>query len=160
MRSIAATLVFTLSLLTAGSAQARPEFPQAVQDAADAPCLPQCSLCHRDTSGGGVADQPFAQSLLSQGDGNGEEGIVAAMDRMRQQNMDSDGDGTSDIDELSQGKDPNYAGDALVCLPDVGCGARVARAPAEQGMGAVLTALAALALAHLRRRRRAQALRR
>jgi len=118
------TLALTLfaACSAAASARALPEFPQELQDATDAPCSPHCNICHRDDyAGGGTVDQPFAISMERIG-GLGHD-VARAVERLRQNDVDSDGDGTSDIEEISRGDDPNTAYDAGICGPMVGCAA-------------------------------------
>jgi hypothetical protein len=43
--------------------------------------------------------------------------------------IDSDGDGESDIVELTTGNDPNSEGEARICGPNYGCGAHISRVP-------------------------------
>ena len=71
-----------------------------------------------------------------------------------------DGDDMNDGEELKRGRSPVIFGDASVCAPEYGCGARLARLP-EPGLGDArpwLAGLAAFALfsriATKRRRRR------
>jgi hypothetical protein len=113
-------------------------------------------------NGGGRADQPFARSLLEMGGIESADAMKYAVDQLKQQNVDSDADGVGDIDEISQGKDPNYAGDALICLPDAGCGAHVAPRNSDDGFDAalVLALAVALGLAVTRKKRSAREMRR
>jgi hypothetical protein len=104
-------------------------------------------------NGGGLADQPFAKSLLEIGGVESSDAMQYAVDQLKQENVDSDGDGVGDIDEISQGKDPNYAGDALICLPDAGCGAHVAPRIPNDGWDAALALAVALTLAGTRKKR-------
>jgi hypothetical protein len=119
--------VLVLGWLTGGGrAHALPEYPKYLQTAADTPCLPHCNVCHRDDNAGdGTIDRPFGKSIERVGRlrGGGQSSITQAVDTLRAQNTDSDGDGIADIDELSHGEDPNYAGDGSICGPQVGCSA-------------------------------------
>lgn len=111
-----------LSLLTL--ALATPDFPAEVSGALGMPCDPTCMLCHSTASGGpGTATQPFSVAMM-------ERGMVAydvpsltdALTAMESDGVDSDADGTSDIDELLLGADPN--GGADFCAgptPQYGC---------------------------------------
>ena len=112
-------------------ARALPDYPKYLQSAADAPCLPHCNLCHRDdNAGSGTVDRPFGKSLQQVGHlgGGGKSDVTRSVGEIRTQKTDSDGDGVSDIDELSAGEDPNYAGDGSLCGPRVGCSAASTRA--------------------------------
>jgi hypothetical protein len=155
MRATLLTASLTLlASLTPLSASARPEFVDRLQAATDAPCVPQCTICHESVSGGGPADQPFAKSLMQMGGLEGPGALEYSVSQLEQNGVDSDGDGVGDIAEIRDGKDPNYAGDALICLPDVGCGAHVARELPANGLDASLAVLTALGLAFARRRKR------
>jgi len=139
---------------SAQTAQALPDYPKYLQTAADTPCLPHCNVCHRDdNAGSGTVDRPFGLSMEHIGGlgGGGSFDVARALDVLRSQKTDSDGDGVADSDELSQGEDPNYAGDGDLCGPQVGCSTS---APFSLWSGApALLALLALAL-----RRRVRAL--
>jgi hypothetical protein len=150
---LAAALASVL-LFAPRAAFGRAEFPDRLQEATHAPCVPQCSICHESVQGGGPADQPFAKSLRRMGKLEGPDAIKYAVDQLEQQNVDSDGDGVGDIAEIRAGKDPNYARDALICLPDVGCGAHVSREAPSDGLSVVLALGVALALVLTRRSRR------
>lgn len=149
-----------LSLLALGwlmhsdRAYALPEYPKYLQTAADTPCLPHCNVCHRDdNAGSGTVDRPFGKSIEQVGylSGGGQSSVTRAVDTLRSQNTDSDGDGVSDIDELSHGEDPNYAGDGSICGPQVGCSAA---GQARNAWSNGLSALLALSLALWFRRAR------
>lgn len=145
-----------LLLVLPRSALAKPEFVEPLQEATDAPCLPQCNICHSSVSGGGEPVQPFVESLESvAGEVESEEAIRWAVAQLEQQNIDSDGDGVGDIEEIRQGDDPNYAGDALICQPEVGCGAHIAPTTTHSPwrLNATLASLALLVGVRLRRRR-------
>ncbi|MDB4977314.1 MAG: hypothetical protein JWN48_5655 [Myxococcaceae bacterium] len=120
-------VLLTLGWATpAETARALPEYPKYLQSAAQTPCLPHCNVCHRDdNAGSGTIDQPFGKSLQEVGHlgGGGKSDVTRAVGDLRTQNTDSDRDGVSDIDELSAGEDPNYAGDGSICGPQVGCSA-------------------------------------
>ncbi len=156
MRRIPLILAFLPLALVAmtGVALARPEFPESLQKATGSPCVPQCSVCHESVNGGGPADQPFAKSLGDYGGYEGSDAIQAGIDGLKQDNVDSDGDGVGDVEEFRRGTDPNYAGDALLCLPDVGCGAHVAPRAPEDGIDAAFALAVALGLVASKRRRR------
>jgi hypothetical protein len=126
-------LLSSLTLLAApASALASQEYPGELQRVAAMPCVPSCTLCHVDTSGGtGTVIKPFG----------------------RDENTDSDGDGASDLAELAQGQDPNLSGDVSVCGPEFGC---AGVAPTGRlHFGAIVAMMLALALrVSIRRRSR------
>jgi MYXO-CTERM domain-containing protein len=120
-------------------AWALPDYPEALQDASGAPCLPHCNVCHRDDQAGhATVDRPLGLSLERVGKlgGGGPAQVTRAVERLRAAGTDSDGDGRPDIDELSAGDDPNYSGEGLLCGPEVGCSARSAggHPPADLGL--------------------------
>jgi MYXO-CTERM domain-containing protein len=76
---------------------------------------------------------------------NGQDELPGILDAMEKDEVDSDGDGVGDIDELRDGADPNIAGSTL-SPPTYGCLSTTPRtAPAAL--------LALLALGLVRRRR-------
>ncbi|MDB4991465.1 MAG: hypothetical protein JWN04_6643 [Myxococcaceae bacterium] len=125
-RQICMSLLALGWLVSADTARALPEYPKYLQSAAETPCLPHCNVCHRDdNAGSGTIDRPFGKSLQEVGHlaGGGKSDIARAVGDLRAKNTDSDGDGVSDMEELSAGEDPNYAGDGSICGPQVGCSA-------------------------------------
>lgn len=154
--SPAACGALTLALCWPAPAQASPTFPAEVQQALNMPCVPQCTLCHRDVNGGiGTVVQPFGQAMLAAGlEAKHPELIGPALDFLDQASTDSDGDGRPDVDELREGSNPNQAGGGVLCAT-YGCSTHLAR-PATSGTAAMLFSLiAAWLLPRARRRRRA-----
>jgi hypothetical protein len=139
----------TLLLLTA--AHASVTYPGDVEADAGMPCAPQCVLCHESNTGGaGTVTMPFGAALMDRGLlGGGQSDLLgAALDALDADAVDSDGDGTPDLDELAAGDDPNggpaFCG-ADVVAPQYGCFDQ-----AQAGAGLVAALVAALAA---RRRR-------
>jgi MYXO-CTERM domain-containing protein len=127
-------------------AQAREDFPGLVHASLKMKCTPGCGLCHVDPNGGGPRN-PWGTArgaFATIQDG----GAILA----KQMPPDFDRDGTDDVTELKAGSNPGIPGESSVCLPEYGCGARLARAPGPPG--SFLWALAAGALLSLRRRQR------
>lgn len=147
---------FALSLLAVRDASASPAYPDVLKETLALPEAPPCTTCHATPAGGfGTATQPFATYLKSRGlvaaDVGSLQGALAAAVGEKH---DSDGDGTSDVDALRAGDDPNGATDSSVPPPAYGCGARIAsRDPSPRASLATLPLIAA-ALAWARRRRR------
>ncbi len=150
------TLLHALSW--APPAHASPTFPAEVQKQLDMPCVPQCTLCHRDTGGGkGTVVRPFGQAMMAMGlEGKHPELIVTALGALEQGSADSDGDGTPDVTELREGKNPNQTGDGVLCAT-YGCSTRRRPAGGSSGPAMLVLVLAAPFVARVRRRcRRAQ----
>jgi hypothetical protein len=91
------------------------------------PYEPPCSLCHvRGSTGDGTAQTSFARALKARGlQPEDDSSLFAALDAMNRDNVDSDGDGTPDIQEIVNNTDPNSP--APVSLtghpgPNAGCG--------------------------------------
>lgn len=129
---------------------------------------PACTLCHGHATDAdaGPADTPFAAALVARGlspaagagggggTGGGDDGGLAkAIDAMRRDGVDSDGDGARDLDELSWGGDPNrYDGPKLEEEPlTYGCAFH--GGVGRHAVSSTVLVLAALALGRRRGRR-------
>lgn len=139
-----------LALLLAAPAFASASFPTAVKTHLSLGTEPpqSCSLCHLNgVTGIGTVNTLFGVSLRAHGAVALDEAkLGAALDAMRTDNTDSDGDGVPDVQELINGTDPNVPeGGTKAPSPRYGCGAN-----AVPG----LLAGGALVLLTLRRRRR------
>jgi hypothetical protein len=112
MRSSSVLLLFALVL--AAPLGASPIFTGIVRDALELSSAPPCTLCHATQSGGaGTATQPVVLSLMELGFvGNDPDSLLAALTELKALEIDSDGDGMSDVDELREGRDPNSASEA------------------------------------------------
>ncbi|HET7541073.1 MAG TPA: thrombospondin type 3 repeat-containing protein [Polyangiaceae bacterium] len=139
-------------------AHAEPEFPGAIQDAANIPCTPTCLLCHTAIPGSASnLNMHFAQTVIANGVEPGNpESLNAVVAKLRANMVDTDGDGQLDVDELAAGTDPNSADPrAELCGPTYGCGAHVApSAPARRAaiLWPLMFALGLAGLVMLRRR--------
>ena len=156
---IAAGLIIAVS--GGRTAQAREEFPGRI--AADLGVAdpgrdaPPCGLCHLDgKTGGDTLVTPFALAMRARGM-TGADSLDEALARVEADRVDSDGDGTIDVDEIAAGSDPNSAASVpapgtTTPVPDPHLGCAVAGK--SGGGGAAVAAPLAAALAWLRRRRR------
>ena len=133
------------SLLTL--AQASGNYPAEVATFTEVPCTPTCLLCHTTAGGGGgTANQAFALALKDRGltGGGDADALTTALSALEADAVDSDGDGTTDIEGLRAGLDPNegnaFCGGDVAEAPTYGCFQHVR---AGTGVGLVMGALAA-----------------
>jgi hypothetical protein len=134
-------------------AAASPNFPDEIASALSTPCVPQCTLCHTTNLGGwGTAHTRFVAAMSVKGKLLPEEGssVAPALAALEDQRIDSDSDGTPDVDELRQGSNPN--GDSVDLCSDVGYGC--ARTAPHGSPPGVSVAVVVLALAWRARRLR------
>lgn len=142
----------TTLLLLVAAALASPGYPAAIASDQGMPCVPQCTLCHATTAGGGPVVTDVGQALVDRGltGGSNTDLLQTALTALETDGVDSDGDGIPDVDELTNGDDPNggnaFCGDTAPATPTYGCFNTSAGLP--WGLGGV--ALAGLAM---RRRR-------
>lgn len=151
-----------LVVLAPSSAQAAPEFPKYIKDHLALDYEPPCELCHLEGNAGiGTIRTPFGLSVRSYGPGpDGSQEILAAIDKLAADGIDSDGDGTGDVTELKSHRDPNVRapGDTPYPNPDIvnaGCavgGGDRARDAREVGAPLAGLAVAGVVLASARRR--------
>ena len=144
-------------VLASMPAAASVSFPSAARTHLDTATAISCTQCHQTAAGGfGTIDKEFGLALM-------ERGLVArvatsvgpALDQLEADNVDSDGDGTGDVDELRAGTDPNIDDETG---PDVapleygfGCGSS-ARAPST-GLASLLVLAQVLRWSQSRRTR-------
>lgn len=116
---IVAIATVIVSVCAASVAQASPNYSAELQAALDLYYVPSCTLCH--STGSGPVDTPFGKSMVARGllgeaadggvytdGGTIDPTLLAALQKMRADGVDSDGDGAQDLDELSWGGDPNH----------------------------------------------------
>ena len=139
-------------LLFAAQVGARPEYHQALTDAAGTVCPAElCVACHENAAGGGSFTQPFFGALLVAGyDFAKPSSMAPALNELRAAATDTDNDGVPDTEEITQATNPNAEGDEVYCGgPEFGC-LRVARGNPPPRVGVLL--LLVLGAAWLRRR--------
>lgn len=108
------------------SAWASSTYPAELQTLSGGSCAPTCTVCHATAGGGsGTVIQDFGIAMTDRGlVGGGDVAAVAtAWDTLGTDAVDSDGDGTIDVDEITAGEDPNPDGVAFcdVVTPVYGC---------------------------------------
>ena len=114
---------------------------------------PPCRVCHiQGTTGAGTIQTPFGISMLAHGMSGDKDSLVTALTALSKLDVDSDGDGVPDVQELAiKNTDPNTpAGGELAGDPSYGCAVLGGASPA--GLPALMTATALLWLARRRRR--------
>ncbi len=157
--TLAAALLASVVLLMPAASQASPEFPETIQLYLGMECAPTCLLCHRTLEGGlGTVDKPFGRAMVGAFlTADAPETVGPAIETLDVTNMtDSDEDGVGDIQELIQSRDPNVAGEGVLCGPQYGCGAHIAkRKPLDGGALGVGLAVAGWLLLRSRRRKSA-----
>lgn len=158
-RSTIATLFLGLGLATPAFATAN--FLTETKDYLALANFPACTLCHASNAGGsGTVTTAFGRAILAEGAiANDTTRLRAAFDAIVSKNIDVNGNGTNDVQDLKDGLDPNVpvgGGDGGVApapapMVRYGCGASVVQSPADlAGVGVLGAAL----LFALRRRRR------
>lgn len=122
-----------------GKAAASEQFPSELRDVAGMECVPSCTVCHEvDPGVAGTATKDFAVAMYDAGLRPGETDTVQIAYDALPEDLDSDGDGFLDKEELAPtggelSSDPNNPdstpGDGpSICTAEIlyGCGAQVA----------------------------------
>jgi hypothetical protein len=145
-----ATLIAALFVAT--GAGATPNFPGAIKDKLSAVAAPECAICHVSgrVGGRGTVNTPFGAAMRARGlvlyD---EASLGTALAQIEKDGVDSDGDGTIDVDAVRMGKNPNPSSD----VPTYGCVGRVSpAAPTDSRLPAF--GMLFLVIAAIARRRR------
>ena len=145
-------LVLGLAALWSAPARASEEFPGAIQEAAQMPCVPQCALCHGVNPGTATTyrDKALGLALFM------AEGGILPHDAVKLKSSyvtySKNPANAAAVTALKNGIDPQ-TGDSL-CGPSYGCGAHVAKKAPPTDLAAPLWVLGAVVAGALLRRRK------
>lgn len=149
---LTALLGFAACAAVTNSARAEPFFPDEIQKHLGLAYTPPCTLCHATALGGGPVTTKFGQSMKANGLGVTTTSLDTALDALAAKKVDSDGDGTPDIQQIEEGRDPSTGTAAPTAPPErYGCGAHIAPTPVSFA-NIFLCAAASLGFAMGRRR--------
>jgi len=136
-----AAAAFWMIAAAAGSpAAAISRFPRSIRSHVPLGYEPPCRLCHiQGTTGPGSVQTPFGVSMHARGLTSDDSTLNPALDALRADNVDSDGDGVPDVAELIANTDPNTPVDVPLSSsdPSYGCAAAPGR-PSVRGTGLAL----------------------
>jgi Bacterial TSP3 repeat len=134
-------------------ARAKSEFPSEIKNKYVLTYDVPCAVCHiKGNVASATPITPFALSLRARGMTGDNQSLSSALDKLKSDAVDSDGDGVTDVDELKAGTDPNSSANASIednQEPGYGCGGTAPKGRSAPGMASML----ALAWFMLRRRR-------
>jgi MYXO-CTERM domain-containing protein len=155
---LAAGIVWTVAMAAGPDAAAISRFPAIIQNFYQPPLgyEPPCRLCHiQGTTGSGSVQTPFGISTLARGMTSDRGSLTPALMALQRDQVDSDGDGISDIAEILANRDPNTPVDVPLAGSDPSYGCAVAPERANAGTGALILSAVAIGVAvSIRRRRR------
>jgi len=146
----------SLILLIPGMAKAVQTYPAEIQSHLQLSFTPPCTLCHATSNGGlGTVVTLFGKSMIDVGLSTNFDSLDVALDRLATNNVDSNADGSPDIQELENGRDPDTGKPfAKVEQQQFGCGAMIAKKPPHGAASVLAGACLALAFSCRSRSRR------
>ena len=153
------------------TARASNPYPEELRATLGLSYTPSCTLCHSAGLGGNVGpvNTPFGKSMVARGllgatsaeldagfspdGGTPDPTLVSALAKMQVDQVDSDGDGALDLDELTWGGDPNTY-DGLKSNPNqaLNYGCSVSRPASANGLSGAVLSIAILVLVGARTR--------
>jgi hypothetical protein len=157
-RRLAIAIAIVLAGLGASAAQAKEEFPGEIARSLGLGYDPPCRLCHvQGTTGAGSVVTPFGISMQAHGLTGSRSSIAPALEGLRADKTDSDGDGKPDVDELIANTDPNTPADVMLAnsSPQYGCSVG-GHGRARRSVEALCACLVGLAAVLLRKKRPAR----
>lgn len=117
-----------LMILWVAAAFASGNYPSALEAELGMACAPACTACHTTNGGGaGTVTAAFGVAMMDRGltGGGQESSLLDALAQLEADGVDSDGDGTPDVDALTAGADPNggapFCGEDALPTPTYGC---------------------------------------
>lgn len=118
-------VLLSLVLSVAQKARGMPTFPAEIQSHLGLSYTPPCTFCHATASGGGAIVTVFGQSMLKAGLTPDISTLDPALDTLKANQTDSDGNGVPDIQQIEEGLDPS-TGHVSGPAERYGCGAHIA----------------------------------
>jgi MYXO-CTERM domain-containing protein len=150
--SLLTVVALVATSLSAGRAQATENFPPAIQADLGLAAPPDCSICHVGVQARGTVVTAFGTAMRARGLVlRDEASLKQALLRMEGERVDSDGDGTPDIAQLREGRDPNGTGGGGNNDPEYGC-STARGGDATNDVALTLLVIAALVIMRDRRR--------
>lgn len=140
MKSILAFSCVCAALLASGAATASPPFPGGIESDLQLSYSPQCAICHAGgVTGYGTVHMPFGTAMRERGLVPEDlSSLATALERMKADGVDSNGNGVPDVDELKAGADPNAGAPGAGDPPQYGCSAAAPAGPIARGAAALL----------------------
>ena len=148
-------LIVAFGIAVAGSVKASPAYPGELAQELSLPCQPSCLLCHtREEGGFGTANTPLGAALRrARLECCDEEMLASALALLERDQIDSDGDGTGDVEELRAALDPNQADAELACRAQEAGGCSASKAPRRETPSLLALLLGTLSVVSARRSR-------